>query len=352
MPSASDVYRMLSGQAFGQTHLPTVDLSGKTFVITGGNTGLGLDAAKHLSVTIQLSSSARANHLHRARLKASTLILGCRSIQKGEAAISAILCETHCASHTTIEVWEVDLDHYDSVVAFSRRVRSQLSRLDGFIANAGIELTKFELSECLERTLTINLVSTYLLAIAILPKLQDTAVANTVDTRLTIVGSIIHVFAPVAQLDVGQDQAILTSLSDPKTADMEQRYNLSKLMVHQMFVELVKHAPASTGKHRAIINLVNPGWCGTELSRNKEAAAFERAAFSMIGWTSEKGSRTLVHAVTSGPESHGCYLSQCQITPQGSYMRGEHGGKVGKRLWEETIRRIRQIDPETAEYVS
>ncbi|KAK5740398.1 hypothetical protein LTR17_004661 [Elasticomyces elasticus] len=205
MPSASNVYQMLSGQAFGQTHLPTVDLSGKTFVITGGNTGLGLDAAKHLSVSYRCFSNTGANHLPRARLKASTLILGCRSIQKGEAARSAILSETRCA----IEVWEVDLDHYDSVIAFSRRVRSQLSRLEGFIANAGIELTKFELSEGLERTLTINLVSTYLLAIAILPKLQDTAIANTVDTRLTIVGSIIHLFAPVAQLDVGQDQAFL-----------------------------------------------------------------------------------------------------------------------------------------------
>ncbi|TKA45683.1 hypothetical protein B0A55_13000, partial [Friedmanniomyces simplex] len=101
---------------------------------------------------------------------------------------------------------------------------------------------------------------------------------------------------------------------------MAQRYNLSKLMVHQLFVELVRHTPAQTGKHRVIINLVNPGWCGTELSRNKEAAAFERASFQMIGWTSEKGSRTLVDAVCAGPETHGAYLLQRQPTPQGSNM--------------------------------
>ena len=41
---------MLSGQAFGSTYVPEVDLTGKTFVITGANTGLGLDAAKHLYV--------------------------------------------------------------------------------------------------------------------------------------------------------------------------------------------------------------------------------------------------------------------------------------------------------------
>jgi len=59
-----------------------------------------------------------------------------------------------------------------------------------------------------------------------------------------------------------------------------------------------------------------------------------------------------VHAVTAGAETHGLYLSQCQVTPQGSYMRSEEGEKIGKRLWEETMRRISQIDPETARYVS
>ncbi|KAK1808297.1 hypothetical protein LTR12_017350 [Friedmanniomyces endolithicus] len=329
MPDATDVYRMLSGQALGSTYLPTVDLSGKTIVITGANTGLGLDAAKHL-----------------ARLKTSHLVLGCRNVAKGEAARDAILSETGCADQTTIDVWEIDLDHFDSVIAFAKRVRSQLSRLDGFVCNAGIELTTFELSEGLERTLTVNVVSTLLLAIAVLPKLQETAVTHGVDTRLSIVGSLIHVFAP--------DKEILAALSDPQTADMAQRYTLSKLMVHQLFVELVRHAPTqpSEEQHGAIINLVNPGWCGTELSRNKNAALFERAVFQVMGWTAEKGSRTLVHAVTAGAETHGLYLSQCQVTPQGSYMRSEEGERIGKRLWEETMRRISQVDPETAKCVS
>ncbi|TKA51668.1 hypothetical protein B0A55_13363, partial [Friedmanniomyces simplex] len=69
-----------------------------------------------------------------------------------------------------------------------------------FVCNAVVELKNFELAEGLERTLTINVVSTYLLAIAVLPKLQETADTHSVDTRLTLVGSIIHVFAPDKQL--------------------------------------------------------------------------------------------------------------------------------------------------------
>lgn len=48
MPTAPDIYRFLSSQALGRTVLPDVDLSGKTIVITGANTGLGFDTAKHL----------------------------------------------------------------------------------------------------------------------------------------------------------------------------------------------------------------------------------------------------------------------------------------------------------------
>ena len=47
------------------------DLSGKTVVITGANIGLGFEAAKHF-----------------AQMNPDRLILGCRSKERGEAAIT------------------------------------------------------------------------------------------------------------------------------------------------------------------------------------------------------------------------------------------------------------------------
>ena len=39
---------MLIGQAFGKTWIPDIDFTGKTMVVTGANTGLGLECVKHL----------------------------------------------------------------------------------------------------------------------------------------------------------------------------------------------------------------------------------------------------------------------------------------------------------------
>lgn len=207
---------------------------------------------------------------------------------------------------------------------------------------------EFQESEGLERTLTVNVVSTFYMVERIWHKLQESAKKYDVDTNLSIVGSLIHYMAPDSQLDVPNDTEILMALSDAKTADMGSRYPLSKLIVHQVFTQMVQQLPAKpTAESRGVVvNLINPGWCGTELGRSKEQGFFERTCFSVIGRTSEAGSRTLVHAVTAGQETHGEYVSECMVKAQSDYMRSEKGAQIGKRLYDETWRRMRRIDDE------
>jgi retinol dehydrogenase-12 len=50
--------------------LVTVDLTGKTVIVVGANTGLGFEASKHF-----------------ARMNVGRLILVCRSTSKGKAAV-------------------------------------------------------------------------------------------------------------------------------------------------------------------------------------------------------------------------------------------------------------------------
>jgi hypothetical protein len=52
-PFYPDIVNFLGRNASGKNPpLPSVDMSGKTIVVTGANTGLGLDACKHLFVIV------------------------------------------------------------------------------------------------------------------------------------------------------------------------------------------------------------------------------------------------------------------------------------------------------------
>lgn len=329
MPTLSDIALFLSGQAFGQPSLPpNTDLTGQTILVTGTNSGLGLDASKHL-----------------ARMNVSRLILACRDVHKGEEARTEILAVSG-RKDLEAEVWEVDLADYGSVAAFSARVRESLDRLDAVIANAGVELTSFSLSEGLERTLTVNVVSTYLLCLGVLPKLASTSREFGVQTRLTLVGSMIHHFGDDSQLHaIPSDQNIFQALSDSDIVKMPSRYPLSKLLQHLIFTQLIRHISTNT----ATINLINPGWCGTGLSRNKQMSIFERASFTLLGRTSEQGSRTLVHGICAGRETHGKYLSECHEQRQSTYVSSEKGQEMAGKVWEEVLEIVREIDPAVLE---
>lgn len=329
-PFYPDVVNFLAGNAFGRPVLPNVTFAGKTIAITGSNTGLGFDAAAHI-----------------VRLGVKKLILACRNRQKGEAAREEIYKSTGCRDSTTIEVWDVDLTKYDSVRAFVGRLNKDLDRLDGFIANAGVELINFDESEGIERTLTVNVISTFLMAVAVLPKLQATAEAYKVDTTLSIVGSCIHVVAPEDQLSPG-NRDIFAALSDSKLADMKSRYKVSKLIGHQLFNALARRVDRlhANKAHRVNLNLVNPGWCKSGLSSNRPKAGFERVAALVLQRTQEKGSRTLVHAVSCGKEMNGKYLSECVVKQQSTYVNSEKGREDSERLWQAFIERLQTISPE------
>ncbi len=90
------------------------DLSKQIIIVTGSNTGLGLEASRHLS-----------------RLGPYKLIMAVRNPAKGEEARKNILASTGKLG-SSIEVWALDMDSYDSVKAFASRA-SQLPRLDGVL---------------------------------------------------------------------------------------------------------------------------------------------------------------------------------------------------------------------------
>lgn len=165
-------------QLFVTPELPTTDCTGRTIIVTGANTGLGKEAARHL-----------------VGLNAKRVIITSRSASKGEAAVEDI--EQTTGRKGVVEVWDLDLSSYDNVKAFGERVKT-LDRLDAIIENAGINSPQWSTAEDNESTITVNVVSTFLLALLVLPKLQETARKYNIVPNLTIVSSDVHYMTSVS----------------------------------------------------------------------------------------------------------------------------------------------------------
>src|ERR1700749_212135 len=93
------------------------DLTGKTFIVTGGNSGIGL-------VTVEQLAKQGAH-----------VVLACRRPAEGERARSEIAAR---GAKGTVEVATLDLSSLASVRAFAAGFLGQHQKLHGLVNNAGI----------------------------------------------------------------------------------------------------------------------------------------------------------------------------------------------------------------------
>ena len=154
MPDMQKPLAFMRSQLFVTPPYPTKKYTDQTIIVTGSNAGLGLAAARHF-----------------VRLDAAKVILAVRTVEKGEAAKRSIEQSTGRAG--VVEVWQLDLAHYESVRFFAKRAMG-LERLDVVVENAGILTGKFQVMEGDEASVTTNVVSTVLHALLLLPKLRET----------------------------------------------------------------------------------------------------------------------------------------------------------------------------------
>ncbi|OCL01740.1 short-chain dehydrogenase [Glonium stellatum] len=301
---------------------PTGSYENKTVVITGSNVGLGKEAARHF-----------------ARLGASTLILAVRNLEKGDAAKKDIEQSTNCAKDV-IQVWQLDMTNYDSVQKFAARTEKDLKRVDIFIANAGVARTSFSKAEDNELTITVNVVSTFLLALLMIPKLKETSKKFNTRPTLSITSSEVHSRTTLPEKSA-PDGEIFHTLNDESKADMYSRYPVSKLLEVFGVRAIAERYPASSLP--VTINCLNPGLCHSELARD---AGWRLWLLKLLfARTTEYGSRTLVHAASQGPGSHGKYLSNCEISQPSPFVLSDEGKKTQDRVWDELVTKLEAIKP-------
>lgn len=146
----------------GRQELIPGSMVGKVVIVTGANTGIGLGVVRELL------------------LLGATVVLCCRSLQKGHAAKATL------PPGSKVEVMELDLGRLASIRTFSENFASKYAQLDVLVLNAGVARSfqgnqGFQLtSDGLEEMVGVNFLGHFYLTKLLLPLLRKTQGARVI----------------------------------------------------------------------------------------------------------------------------------------------------------------------------
>ncbi|KAK7544210.1 short-chain dehydrogenase/reductase family protein-like protein, partial [Phyllosticta citribraziliensis] len=312
---------------------PRTSFNGATILITGSNTGLGLEAA-----------------IKFAKLGASHIILGVRSPTKGSAAATTIAKRSRRAKDPslTISVWPLDMLSHASVYAFAERAAG-LERLDAAVLNAGVYKATHSVSaQGWEETLQVNVVSTVLLALLLLPTLARSKRPGDRAPVLEIVSSGMHKVALLRD-GVWECDRPLDACNGPKEYHFQLQYNISKLFVMAGSTKAVADGPDGD----VVVTSCCPGLCKSDLGRDFSGFLMVRIVrglfFALFARSTEQGARSLVSGVTLGKEANGQFWQHDKFQEVSPYLVGEKGEAFKQRVWAEILESLRKDVPEVLE---
>ena len=339
---------------FAQPNLeppPTnTSLAGKTVLVTGANTGLGYGSARSL-----------------LQMGVKTLILGVRSVSKGEAAKLSLLADPVVLSrnpNADVQVMELDLAEYQSVIEFADKIIKAQDALDLLILNAGVALTSWQISTAgHEMVIQVNYLSTALLMLLLLPKLDQSArkEGSAVRTRICWVGSEGQIMHSLTRHPIQASEGILSHFDDKAKYRSWTRYMDSKLLVSMFVQMLAEQIPVQQG---VIINNFCPGMVKTSIDAFvpwylKPIVAVWKLARAR---TVEEGARATIYAgVVAGEETHGKFLRHNRLARShlrslsffsqiltlsrlAPYVETAEGRAAMAKLWVETIEELTKVD--------
>ena len=276
------------------------DQTGRVAIVTGANSGIGYETAKALAA------------------KGATVVIACRSKQRGRAALDALRGELTDAK---LELIPLDLASLQSVRDFAEEFLSRHDRLDLLINNAGVMMPteREETMDGFELQFGTNHLGHFALTLRLLERLVATK-----GSRIVNVSSSAQNFG---KLDLDDLQW------SKRSYQRMPSYGQSKIANMLFTLELQRRlteAGAST-----IATAAHPGWTATNLQKSSPLIRLLNPLFGMQPW--QGALPTLFAAV--GDAEPGAYYGPDGLGTMRGYPTKNKPARISrdagaaKRLW-------------------
>jgi NAD(P)-dependent dehydrogenase (short-subunit alcohol dehydrogenase family) len=280
------------------------DQSGRTAVVTGANSGLGLVVARELA-----RNGAR-------------VVLACRNLDKGEAARDRI---EDAAPDAELELEQLDVASLDSVRGFAGRFRPGHAGLDLLINNAGVMATpRGQTADGFELQFGTNHLGHFALTGLLLGELEGRE-----DARVVTVTSNAHRMGRIAFDDLGGERRY----------GRWRAYSQSKLANLLFALELDRRLRASGSKVKSFA--AHPGYAATNLQHAgppRLESAIMHLTNRLMAQSDEMGALPILYAATEPGLEGGQFIGPDGFAARRGYPRLETPSPAARN--EDTARRL------------
>jgi NAD(P)-dependent dehydrogenase (short-subunit alcohol dehydrogenase family) len=277
-----------------------LDQSGKIIIVTGANSGIGYEAARALA------------------LRGATIIMACRSLEKGQVAAAQIRGE-HPQGQVALR--QLDLADLSSVQHFAGNLLAEYDQLDILINNAGVMATPYRKTvDGFELQFGTNHLGHFMLTGLLYDLLE-----RTPKSRVVTLTSYAHFFGWINFRDLNSERFYQKWLA----------YCQSKL-ANILFGYELQRRTARTGNNPISI-VAHPGYAATNLQHNSALFSWLNP---IVAQSQEMGTLPILYAATNPEIRGGEYIGPDGFLGQRGYPHKArsspqaHNQKTARRLWE------------------
>lgn len=288
------------------------DQSGKCFIVTGSNTGIGFEAARMLAA------------------RGARVLLACRGQAKAEGAMALIRRDTPQADVAFLPLDLADLESVRRAAALA----ATEARIDALINNAGVMFPPLtRTAQGFEQQFGVNHLGCFALTGLLLPKLAETPGA-----RVVVTSSLAHQRGNLQWDDLNAEKSYKRTL----------RYSDSKLANMLFVFELDRRLRAAGSPVMALG--CHPGVAATELMRYAGPFRVFTPLFGLVLNTAARGAWPALQAATAPDVRPGGYYGPQQVNemrgPSGEASRTSQAQDpaLARRLWDVSVE-MTGIDP-------